>query len=493
MLYHSPLRSWGLLALALLVSATHARAFVTMELVASGLNRPVYVGAPDGDDRLFIVEQKGTIQLLKEGSILPQPFLDIDAIVMNPSGFSEQGLLGLAFDPDFTTNRYFYVHYTDTDGNTVISRYEVQATNPDQADVSSEEIVLTQDQPFGNHNGGTIEFGPDGYLYFGFGDGGSGGDPGNRAQDPTTLLGKFIRIDVHPLPYTSPIDNPFADDAGVLDEIWAFGVRNPYRWSFDRLTGDLWIADVGQSQWEEIDFQPAASDGGENYGWRLMEGLHCFNPPVDCGADTLDLPIHEYSHAGGNCSVTGGYVYRGGEVPQLNGYYVFGDWCTNRVWAFDYDGESIATFLELTELLDPTGQIDGLSGIGEDGAGELYLVSRAGTTDGEVFKIVSDPTGVDPMENTGSLLRLGPPIPNPSPAGTELALEIPEAGHVSVRVYNAAGRPVRTLLAETRSAGTHRVAWDGRNRSGERLPSGVYFIKAEVDGQVVTRKVNLLR
>ena len=389
---HSRLLMLTAVALAVVALTGSSSAFVTTELVASGLNRPIYVAAPPGDSRLFIVEQRGVIKLLKDGSVLAKPFLDITDIVATPSAYSEQGLLGLAFHPVFAVNRRFFVHYTNLDGDTVIERYEVDADDPDVADPGSAETVLTQSQPYANHNGGTIEFGPDGYLYFGFGDGGGGGDPGDRGQGPTTLLGKFIRIDVDSLPYSIPPTNPFVGNGAVLDEIWAFGVRNPYRWSFDRSTGDMWMADVGQSAWEEINFQPAASSGGENYGWSLMEGLHCFDPPVNCGSDTLDLPIYEYSHEAGECSVTGGYVYRGAAIPELVGYYLFGDYCSNRLWAVEYDGSEITTLLDLTAELNPTAQIDALAAIGEGGDGELYLVDRDGTSSGEVYKVISDPT-----------------------------------------------------------------------------------------------------
>ncbi len=461
-----PLSSWVLVALLIALATGSAHAFLDSELVASGLNRPVYVAAPPGDDRLFIVEQKGTIQLLKDGAILPTPFLDIDPIVKNPSGFSEQGLLGLAFDPGFASNRYFYVHYSDLSGDTVIARYEVEATNPDRADHASAVIVLTYDQPVGNHNGGTIEFGPDDYLYFGFGDGGGSGDPNDLGQDPQTLLGKFIRIDVDPLPYSAPLSNPFVGNANVLDEIWAIGVRNPYRWSFDRATGDLWIGDVGQGLWEEINVQPAASTGGENYGWSLMEGSHCFDPPTNCGQDTLDLPIYEYDHSAGKCSITGGYVYRGAAIPSLEGFYIFGDYCSDQIWALEYDGAAITAFEELTGFLNPDGRIDGLSAIGEDGAGELYLVSRAGTTDGEVYKIVPSPTGVVPIDEPGPTFRLGRATPNPSPASTALELTLHEPGEVPVgatkrgRASGRVGRKER----ERRPRAVGRLLRQGRGR-----------------------------
>jgi glucose/arabinose dehydrogenase len=483
----------GLVASSFLLFNCIAGAFVTTELVASGLNMPVYVTAPQGDGRLFILEQRGVIKIVKDGTLLAQPFLDITALVKDPTAYSEQGLLGLAFDPDFTTNRFFYVHYTDNSGNTMIERYEVDSGNPDIADAGSGTTVLTQTQPYANHNGGTIGFGPDGYLYFGFGDGGSGGDPGNRAQDPTTLLGKMIRIDVTPLPYTIPPDNPYAGSGTVQNEIWARGVRNPYRWSFDRDTGDLWIADVGQSAWEEIDFQPAGDPGGENYGWRLMEGFHCYNPPTDCGADTLDLPIHEYGHVEGNCSITGGSVYRGAAIPELQGYYIFGDYCSNRIWALRYDGATVTDFLELTDLLNPGGIISGLSDVGQDGHGELYLVDRAGTTDGEVYRIIADPSGVDPEgEETGEL-RLGPPTPNPFSSRTKFELTMGAAEPVSVQVFDASGRLVRTVIRGPLPPGSHYVYWDGRDDGGGSLSSGVYFARAASRGHTVTEKVNLVR
>jgi glucose/arabinose dehydrogenase len=481
------------LALLLLTTAMTASAAVKSELVASGLDWPVYVTALDGDGRLFILEQRGTIQLLKNGSIQAEPFLDITALVKDPSAYSEQGLLGLAFDPDFDTNRYFYVHYTNNDGNTMIARYMVDALNPDKADPGSATTVLVYTQPYSNHNGGTIQFGADGYLWFGFGDGGGAGDPDGNGQDPQTLLAKLIRIDVHPLPYTIPPSNPFVGTPNVLDEIWAFGLRNPYRWSFDRTTNDLWIADVGQSSWEEIDFHAAGSGGGQNYGWSRMEGLHCFSPPSNCGADTLDLPIYEYGHTSGNCSITGGYVYRGTEVPELAGYYLFGDYCSSRIWALLRDGGEIANFRDLTGQLNPGGQIQALSAIGEGGSGELYLVDRDGNGQGEVYKIVVDTTGVDGPPQSGPSIQLGRATPNPFIETTALELVVRRAGHATVVVYSASGQPVRTILSENRATGTSSVSWDGRNDKGDTMPSGVYFVRAEVDGEFVMRKLSLVR
>ena len=477
---------------ALLLVSAAASAQITSELVVGGLHWPVHVTAPDGDDRLFILEQRGIIHLYKDGALLPQPFMDIRDDVMDPTAFSEQGLLGLTFDPDFETNRYFYVHYTGNSGETVIERYEVQAGDPDQADLTTATTVLTHPQPYANHNGGTIDFGPDGYFYFGFGDGGGGGDPDENAQDPTTLLGKFIRIDVDSLPYAVPPSNPFVGNAGVLDEIWAKGLRNPYRWSFDPATGDLWIGDVGQSAWEEVDHQPAASTGGENYGWDVTEGTHCYEPSSGCGADTFDLPIYEYGHDSGRCSVTGGVVYRGVGVPDLQGYYVFGDYCSGEVWAILYDGNSITDTLDLTGDLNPDNRIEALSSIGTGGDGELYLVDRAGTTDGEVYSVTLDSSGID-AGGTGSRLGLGRPSPNPFGVSTEFALTLQEGGSLRVAVYNASGALVRTLVDELSPSGARTVRWDGADEAGKGVSSGIYFIMAETDGESQTRRVGLVR
>lgn len=360
---------------------------LTTERVVSGLITPLYAGSPPGDrERLFVAEQfTGRIRILKNGVLLDDPFLDIRSL-LNIGG--EQGLLGVAFHPDYANNGWFFVNYTNQPGDTVVARYEVSAGNPDLADPNSAEIIITIEQPFANHNGGNLAFGPDGFLYIGMGDGGSGGDPGNRAQNGMELLGKMLRLDVSSgLPFNIPADNPFVNDPDVRDEIWALGLRNPWRWSFDRLTGDLYIADVGQAKWEEIDFQPAASPGGENYGWRLKEGNHCFNPPVNCDPGGLTDPIYEYSHGGGRCSITGGFTYRGAAIPLLSGTYFFADFCSNQIWSFIFDGNVVSEFQERTAELDPGGGllIDNIASFGEDVDGELYIVDISG----EIYRIVT--------------------------------------------------------------------------------------------------------
>jgi glucose/arabinose dehydrogenase len=355
--------------------------------VASGLNLPVYVTSlPQSAGDLYVLEQHaGLIRIVRNGVVLPRPFLDIHNRVITTG--TERGLLGLAFLPDYATNGYFYIDYDDTLGNTVISRFQV-TSDPDSADPGSELALLHITQPYPNHKGGMLAFGPnDGYLYIGMGDGGSGGDPENRAQNDNELLGKILRIDVNNgQPYGIPPTNPFVGMPGKRPEIWAKGLRNPWRFSFDRANGNLIIADVGQDLWEEIDFEAASSLGGQNFGWRLMEGMHCYNPSVNCDTVGLTMPIYEYGHNIG-CAITGGYLYRGGVMPNLDGTYFFADFCANRIWSFRYDGANISDFAERTSELAPgPGQsINSISSFGEDSFGELYVVDL---NDGEIFRVI---------------------------------------------------------------------------------------------------------
>jgi glucose/arabinose dehydrogenase len=346
-----------------------------VRVVTEGLTRPLYL-THAFDERLFVVEQDGTIQIVENGRVLSQPFLDIGDRV-GAQG-NEQGLLSVAFHPDYQNNGRFFVNYTNTGGDTIIAQYQVEAGNPNQAEAAGEVVLLTVEQPFGNHNGGLLKFGPDGYLYAGLGDGGSAGDPENNGQNPATLLGTILRLDVDNGSedgYTSPPDNPFVNSSeGGRDEVWAYGLRNPWRFSFDRLTGDLYIADVGQTTWEEVNFQPAGSSG-ENYGWNVMEGNHCYRAE-SCETDGFVLPIFEYDHSQG-CSITGGYVYRGRQFPSLNGNYFVGDFCSGILWSLfpQAGGAWLATEVNDSDLL--------VTSFGEDVAGELYVVDR----NGRIFQI----------------------------------------------------------------------------------------------------------
>lgn len=349
-----------------------------LRLITDALDEPLYAThADDGSGRLFVVEKAGTIRIVTDGNVSPTPFLDIRQLVGSTG--SEQGLLSAAFHPDYATNGRFFVNYTDTNGDTVIARYSV-SDDPDRADPNSARTILILDQPYANHNGGLLLFGPDGYLWVGTGDGGSAGDPHDNAQNPQVLLGKMLRLDVDAGdPYAIPPDNPFVGDPGVRDEIWTMGLRNPWRYSFDRATGDLYIADVGQNAYEEIDLQRANSRGGENYGWSMMEGFHCYPPRTGCNQRGLALPIAEYSHELG-CSVTGGYVYRGSAYPRLAGAYYFGDYCSGLIWAL-YQNE--AGEWTKTRLLDTDLSI---SSFGEDGTGEVYLTDLRG---GGLYQLVA--------------------------------------------------------------------------------------------------------
>lgn len=330
----------------------------TWQPVASGLNRPVDVqSAFDGSERLFIVEKYGAIRIFKNGQLYDQPFLNIDSRVDDSR--NEMGLLGLAFHPHYEENGYFYVNYTGEGGHTRISRFHA---NNDIADPNSEQVLMVINQPYPNHNGGAVVFGPDDHLYLGLGDGGSGGDPHKNGQNTSTLLGKILRIDVdNGDPYAIPADNPFGN------EIWAYGLRNPWRISFDRATGDLWIGDVGQNQYEEIDYLPAGSPGGANFGWSVMEGKHGYDGFPQSG---LLLPAVEYSHDFG-CSVTGGYVYRG-SMPEWNGIYIYGDYCSGIVW-----GLILSNGQWQSQVMFEAGVT--ITSFGEDEAGELYLASDNGS------------------------------------------------------------------------------------------------------------------
>lgn len=337
--------------------------------VVSGLTRPLYVTHNNDDSgMLFVVEQDGLVKIVADNAVLPQPFLDVTTLV-NRDG-SERGLLGLAFPPNYAQNGFFYINYTALDGKNTVARYQVSADDFYSADPNSALILLDVDDPYPNHNAGQLAFGPDGYLYVGMGDGGSGGDPQGNGQNPAALLGKMLRIDVNSEePYAIPLDNPFVDAAAFAPEVWAWGLRNPWRYSFDRATGDFYIADVGQNNWEEINFQPAASTGGENYGWNFLEGTHAYNeqPPPE----GLTAPIAEYNHSEG-CSVTGGYVYRGEAISVLVGNYIFGDFCSGAVWKTVRDANGVWQ----TAKIMNSGRV--ISSFGEDMAGELYLVDYSG-------------------------------------------------------------------------------------------------------------------
>ena len=375
---------------------------ISLTSFATGLDEPVDI-ANAGDDRLFVVERSGLIRIVQsDGTVLPTPFLDISAEVGD--GYVEQGLLGLAFHPDYATNGYFYVNYTDNNGDTHIARFSVDPGDPNLADPLSEVTVLTVTQPFENHNGGDLNFGPDGYLYIALGDGGSGGDPDNRAQDLGDLLGKLLRIDVTGVTtYTIPASNPYTQTVGARGEIWDPGLRNPWRFSFDRATGDMYIGDVGQDAWEEIDMEPAGSTGARNYGWRCYEGTHAYNT-MGCAGVYL-FPIHEYDHDTGR-AVTGGFVYRGSQFPEMAGHYIFADYVFGVFWDLFSDGGGGWQVTEHGFLLSNP------STFGESASGELYV---AGQYTGIVYQV----SGIE-VTPTSTPTPTATPTITPTPTETPL-------------------------------------------------------------------------
>lgn len=381
--------AYTLVGTAFMIS-TAAAQVLKSTFVAGGFTKALYVTSEPADaSRLYVVQQGGKIMLIKNGVPQVTPFIDLTSIVF--SSGNEQGLLGLAFHPNYASNGKFYVNYVNLSQQEVIREYLVSG-NPDLADPASFTTIFgPQVDPQSNHNGGNLQFGPDGYLYYGLGDGGNANDSGaghdaatGNSQSLNTYMGKMLRIDVNNPPNYVPPTNPFAASAFPL--IWSYGLRNPWRWSFDKLTGDMYIADVGQGAWEEINFQPASSVGGENYGWRCMEGTHCTGfSGCTCNVN-LVLPIYEYGHVGGACSITGGYVYRGAGYPDLQGTYIFGDYCNGRIYSFKYVGGVVTNFVDRTAQLAPGGghNIQNPDSFGQDADGELYIVDQSG---GEIYKI----------------------------------------------------------------------------------------------------------
>ncbi|MEZ4826726.1 MAG: PQQ-dependent sugar dehydrogenase [Bacteroidia bacterium] len=510
-----------------------AQPVVLIEPFATGFTQPVDI-AHAGDSRLFVVQRNGIIYILDSAGVRnPVPFLDIDARVQSTGG-SERGLLGLVFHPQYPLVPHFYVNYINNEGNTRISRF-TRTANPDIADPISEVILLTVDQPYSNHNGGDLAFGPDGYLYASLGDGGNGGDPQNHGQTTSTLLGNMLRIDVDSgSPYAIPADNPFVQNPDVADEIWAYGLRNPWRFSFDRLTGDIWIADVGQNQYEEINFQPATSSGGENYGWRCFEGNHNYNQ-TGCVNTGFTFPVFEYVHNSTNgCSVTGGFVYRGSRYPSLYGHYIFADYCSGRFWTIfpdsvsgweisdqgklapnstvgsfgeNYKGEIFVAgtgngiiyhLKETCPAFSPVVTVSGDSLIAEDGAqyqwylngaviqganSQVLIAADSGSysvavTDANGCTGLSDPvlvlaTGLDPEKD----LFFNNIYPNPGSGGFTVAVNTPSAGMVVLEVLDTAGR----------------ICYRGQTffRAGENywkvsisdIPSGVYLVQIRQNGR----------
>ncbi len=479
-----------LLVTGLSFVSAYSQPAITLQLAFPNLTfiRPVDLQhAGDASNRLFVVEQRGMIWVFENDPAVTSKtvFLDIRDRV-NDSG-NEEGLLGLAFHPEYESNGYFYVDYTASNPRrTVVSRFKVSDQDSNMAIPDSEFIILEVNQPFSNHNGGQIVFGPDSMLYIALGDGGAGGDPFGNGQNLSTLLGAILRINVNHtqagLNYAIPPDNPFAGNTeGYREEIYAYGLRNPWRFSFDPLTGQMWCGDVGQNAWEEIDI----ITGGSNYGWNIMEGNHCFEPPSGCDTAGLVLPIWEYFHNSGNVSITGGVVYRGAGVPSLQGKYVYADFGSGRIWSLDF-----------SDIHNPVNSLVvdapfNISSFGVDDANELYMCAF----DGRIYRFTPTSNGgLDVPDSPVNDFELGQNYPNPFNPSTTIPIQARQPGTLKVQIYNMEGRLIQTLLQDSVSPGHYTVLWNGMDARGNEVSSGVYFYRLKVQNQIIdTRRMVLLR
>ncbi|MGB3776550.1 MAG: PQQ-dependent sugar dehydrogenase [Leeuwenhoekiella sp.] len=424
-----------------------------IEPFATGFTRPLNIQHA-GDDRLFVVEQGGLIKIVEsDGNVIEEPYLDISGLV---STGGERGLLGLVFHPDYTANGLFYVNYTDSAGSTQVSRFTVSENDANVALANSEIKMINLEQPFSNHNGGCLAFGPDGFLYIGLGDGGSSGDPGNRAQDTSSLYGSLLRIDVDgALPYAIPADNPFVNDNSQQDEIWAFGLRNPWKFSFDSETGDLWLADVGQNAFEEIN-RVAFDIAGVNYGWRCYEANNLYNNAIDCpDQDDITFPINAYPHTNNRASITGGYVYRGTEFPGLQNNYIFADFVSNELGSIDASGND--------DQITFTGPFPntGFSSFGIDNNNELYV---AGLISGTIYKVVdTDALSLEPVTERKATFY-------PNPSSDILNISIVDASEkIKLTIFDILGKRIFEMDLTT---GKSQI-----NTSS--FKKGVYFVQFE--------------
>ncbi len=444
----------------------------------------------DGSNRVFVVELDGIIKVFSNSESANQAaiFLNIDGRVTSGD---EMGLLGLAFHLDYGSNGFFYVNYT-TDQNgprrTVISRFSVQAGNTNAADPNSELILLEFNQPFPNHNGGMIQFGPDGYLYIATGDGGSGGDPNNNAQNRTNLLGKILRIDVdNPggnRNYGIPPDNPYAGNTqNFREEIFAYGLRNPWRFSIDFPSGQIWAGDVGQDAREEVDL----IEKGNNYGWRIMEGNLCFSPSSNCNRTGLTLPVIDYDRSLG-FSVTGGFIYRGGIKPSLQGAYIYADYGSGRIWKLRYEN---GTVTENEELVGPGFHI---SSFGVDESDELYILEYPDNGTGAIYRFSDNPTVVNDDETSmPDDIALEPNFPNPFNPMTTIRYVVSKFEKVQLTIFNSVGQKIRLLVNEDQRPGEYQTAWDAKDDRGQAVASGVYLCQLKVGEAIFVRSMSLVR
>ncbi len=477
-----------------LFSAEHNGVILVKAFPNLSFNQPLFLThSNDGSNRIFVVQQDGFIKVFENSPqvTMADTFLNIQNKITTDI---EMGLLGLAFHPNFANNDSFYINYTVGSGSqrrTVVARYTVMPGQPNVADPNSERILLEVSQPFTNHNGGMLHFGPDDYLYIGLGDGGGSGDPLQHGQDRRTLLGSILRIDVdsssNSMSYDIPSDNPFIGNTeGFREEIFAWGLRNPWRFSIDFETDQFWAGDVGWRRVEEVDL----IENGRNYGWRTMEGSECANPnnpsnPLpSCDQTGLTLPIIEHVRSSGRASITGGYIYRGQLRPELAGAYVYGDFETGEIWMLRYENNQVTT----DSLLLNTNLF--ISSFGLDQQDELYILSYFG---GEIYKFEAIPvTGIaDP--NQPDFFQLAQNYPNPFNPTTTISYRLGKPSKVELTIYNTAGQKVTTLFNTNQQAGEYQVKWHGENNSGQRVASGVYFYKFQADDLIQIRKMILLR
>lgn len=430
---------------------------------------------------VYVTERQGIIHRFENDSTvsITETVLDISDRVDTQG---EGGLLGLAFHPDYPDTNYGFIYYTAPDPfQTIVSKFRIDTASHTFID-TTETVIFDLEQPYSNHNGGQIRFGPDGYLYIALGDGGAGGDPQDNGQDPSTFLGSILRINVDTQQgdksYGIPQNNPFVDnDQGYLEEIYAYGLRNPYRFSFDAKTGELWAGDVGQNEIEEIDI----IEKGKNYGWNVMEGTQCFEPETGCDTAGLTMPIYEYTHSDGR-SITGGFVYRGSRIPELQGQYIYGDFAFGTIWALETVGDSVVNNREI-------GNVSSNVAFGEDRNNELYICSF----DGNIYTLRgagTDTTDIDRDHNSEvpSTTDLYQNYPNPFNPATNIRFKLDQAQHISINVYNSAGRLIETLVDERFTAGQHMIPFNGAD-----LTSGTYIYELQTPTDVLRRKMTLIK
>ena len=445
----------------------------------------------DGTNRIFVVQQNGKIIVLPNDSNVTasqtKVFLDISNKISSASG--EQGLLGLAFHPNYSSNGYIYVNYTAPSPlRTVIARYKIKTSDPNKVDSLSEYILLEVVQPFTNHNGGTVMFGMDGFLYIGMGDGGSSGDPNGNAQNLQVLLGKMLRININDTTatrrYLIPNTNPFYNNPSAgKEEIFTWGMRNPWKYSQDPVTGLIYCGDVGQNIWEEVDILQV----GKNYGWRVMEGFACYNPSSGCDTTGKTLPIKVYDHSAGDCSITGGYVYRGFRRPELRGAYIYGDYCSGKIRMLRYNSGVVTSDSLLTQKAIL------ISSFGVDQNNELYVVATSAS--GKIWRFNKSPLalGVEETESLPKDYSLFQNYPNPFNPSTVISYSIPKAGFVKLQIFDITGKQIRSLVNTNQQPGRYDISFNGRDDYGNTIPSGIYFYTLSSEKFTETRKMLMLK